>query len=77
MRLVTLYKDSGSGDGGCPSVHLDLDSGRVIVQGPLADQATLDRLPDVLPGEHAVVFDTPEVLLNATAALRARTGDVR
>ena len=54
MRLTTLAKDGNSGEQGCPSVHRDEDSGRLIFQGPGVDMA---HLPNALPGEQAVALD--------------------
>ena len=65
MRLTTLAKDGNSGEQGCPSIHRDEDSGRIVFQGPGVDMA---HMPNVLPGEQAVVLD--EVILrNAVRAL--------
>ena len=58
MRLTTLAKDGNSGEQGCPSIHRDEDSGRIVVQGPGVDMA---HMPSALPGEQAVVLD--EVIL--------------
>lgn len=51
MRLVQLAKDPGSGTVGCPSVHLDADTGDLVVQG---DAVSMEHLPTPLPGEQAV-----------------------
>jgi hypothetical protein len=65
MRLTTLAKDGNSGEQGCPSIHRDEDSGRIVFQGPGVDMA---HMPNALPGEQAVVLD--EVILrNAARAL--------
>ena len=65
MRLVLLAKDPDSGTVGCPSVHLDRDTGRLVVQG---DGVDIDRLPDPLPGEQAVSID-PAVVAAAMREL--------
>ncbi|MEV6544381.1 DUF6879 family protein [Streptomyces sp. NPDC051665] len=50
------FNGTGSGGGGCPSVHEDLDSGEVIVHGPqLTDPADLAQLQHLDPGEIAIV----------------------
>ena len=41
MRLTTLAKDGDSGEQGCPSIHRDDDSGRIVFQGPGVDMAQL------------------------------------
>lgn len=65
MRLRQLAKDSGSGTIGCPSVHLDEDSGNLVVQGDGVDMA---HLPTPLPGEQAVSLK-PEIVRDAARAL--------
>lgn len=62
MRLRLLAKDGNSGEQGCPSVHRDEDSGRLVFQGDGVDMA---RLPHALPGEQAVVLD--EVIVRDAA----------
>jgi hypothetical protein len=65
VRLTTLAKDGNSGEQGCPSIHRDEDSGRIVFQGPGVDIA---QLPNALPGEQAVALE--EVILrNAVRAL--------
>ncbi|MEU6376829.1 DUF6879 family protein [Streptomyces sp. NPDC046909] len=50
------FNGTGSGGGGCPGVHEDLDTGEVIVHGPqLTDPADLARLQHFDAGEVAVV----------------------
>ncbi|MFD9442092.1 DUF6879 family protein [Streptomyces sp. NPDC060001] len=50
------FNGTGSGEGGCPSVHEDLDSGEVIVHGPpLQDPADVAQLQHLDPGEVAIV----------------------
>lgn len=51
MHLIQLAKDPGSGTVGCPSVHLDADTGDLVVQG---DAVSMEYLPTPLPGEQAV-----------------------
>ncbi|GAB2731891.1 DUF6879 family protein [Streptomyces bullii] len=51
------FNGTGSGGGGCPGVHEDLDSGEVIVHGPpLTDPADLAQLQYLDDGEVAVVI---------------------
>lgn len=61
MKLETLAKDAGSGDGGCPSVHLDHMDSQLVVQGELVSNGDL---PDYLPGEAGVKI-SPEIVLEA------------
>lgn len=50
------FNGTGSGGGGCPGVHEDLDSGEIIVHGPpLTDPGELARLQHFDEGEVAVV----------------------
>lgn len=50
------FNGTGSGGGGCPSIHEDLDTGEVIVHGPpLTDPADLAQLQHLDAGEVAVV----------------------
>ncbi|GGX33679.1 hypothetical protein GCM10010383_74990 [Streptomyces lomondensis] len=49
------FNGTGSGGGGCPAVHEDLDSGEVIVQGPPLSPEDLSRLQHLGEGEIAVV----------------------
>jgi len=65
MRLTMLAKDGGSGEQGCPSIHRDADTGRLVFQGPGVDMA---HLPNALPGEQAVALDEA-VLRDAVRAL--------
>lgn len=62
MRLTLLAKDGNSGEQGCPSVHLDEDSGRLVFQGEGVDMV---HMPNALPGEQAVVLD--EVIVRDAA----------
>jgi hypothetical protein len=70
MKTTLLAKDSGSGNGGCPSVHWRED-GMAVVQAPEVDAATFGHLPNVLPGERAVCID-PQVILAAADEIRQR-----
>lgn len=50
------FNGTGSGGGGCPGVHEDLDSGDVIIHGPqLTDPQDVARLQHLGPGEIAIV----------------------
>ncbi|MFD3835296.1 DUF6879 family protein [Streptomyces sp. NPDC058642] len=50
------FTGTGSGGGGCPGVHEDLDTGEVIVHGPqLTDPTDLARLQYLDAGEVAVI----------------------
>lgn len=50
------FNGTGSGGGGCPGVHEDLDTGEVIVHGPpLTDPGDLAKLQHLDEGEVAVV----------------------
>lgn len=50
------FNGTGSGGGGCPGVHEDLDTGEVIVHGPqLTDPEDLGRLRHLGPDEIAIV----------------------
>jgi hypothetical protein len=64
VMLRRLYKDQGSGGGGCPSVYAE--DGSFVVVGDRADQdpAVAEGLTDLLPGEVAVRIPE-EVLLGA------------
>jgi hypothetical protein len=64
VMLRRLYKDQGSGGGGCPSVYAE--DGAFVVVGDRADQdpAVAEGLTDLLPGEVAVRVPE-EVLLGA------------
>ncbi|MFF3517391.1 DUF6879 family protein [Streptomyces sp. NPDC002573] len=45
MARRLRFNGTGSGEGGCPAVHEDLDSGEVIVQGrPITDPGDLRQL---------------------------------
>lgn len=65
MHLVQLAKDGNSGTVGCPSVHLDTDSGDLVVQG---DGISMEHLPTPLPGEQAVRI-SPEIVRAAAVRL--------
>ncbi|MGH3630905.1 MAG: hypothetical protein ACRDRL_26110 [Sciscionella sp.] len=64
MRLELLAKDSGSGDAGCPSVHLDHTDGMLVVQGEHVDNS---ELPHHLPGEGGVKISS-EIVRDAIRA---------
>jgi len=70
MKTTMLAKDTGSGGGGCPSLHLRED-GMVVVQAPEVDADTFSGLPNVLPGERGV-YIKPEVILAAAEVLKRR-----
>lgn len=53
MKLTKLYKDPGSGNGGCQTVYLG-ENGDVVIQGDELDAETFAQLENVLPGENAV-----------------------
>lgn len=70
MARRLRFNGTGSGEGGCPSVHEDLDSGEIIVHGPALtgseDVAQLQHLgegevPIVVPRELLVDFGPKEV----------------
>lgn len=65
MRLTTLAKDGGSGEQGCPSIHRDEDTGRLVFQGSGVDIA---QMPHALAGEQAVVLDE-DIVREAIRAL--------
>jgi hypothetical protein len=66
MRLETLAKDKDSGDGGCPSVHLDHDDMQLVVQG---EQMSNGDLPNYLPGEGGVKI-SPSIVVEAMQRYR-------
>ncbi|MFC7980184.1 DUF6879 family protein [Streptomyces cinereoruber] len=56
MTRRLRFNGTGSGEGGCPAVHEDLDSGEVIVHGPpLTDPKEVGQLRHLGEGEVAVV----------------------
>ncbi|AJE80763.1 hypothetical protein SLNWT_0387 [Streptomyces albus] len=56
MARQLRFNGTGSGEGGCPAVHEDLDSGEIIVHGPpLEDPADIAQLKHLDEGEVAVV----------------------
>ena len=71
MNTHLLAKNTASGNGGCPGLHLAED-GTVVALGPAADADTFARLPNVLPGERAVCGIEPDVILRAADELRRR-----
>jgi hypothetical protein len=70
MKLTMLFKDQGSGGGGCPSIYLD-EAGDFVVQGHVLDGDTEANLANVLPGEAAVRISR-DIMLGALEAYRAR-----
>lgn len=68
MNLELLSKDPGSGNGGCPSVHLDHEDGMCVAQGP---QVNTSELPSCLPGEVGVKL-SPQIILEAMRVYRAK-----
>jgi hypothetical protein len=68
MKLETLAKDGGSGDGGCPSVHLDHDDMQLVVQGEHVDN---HELPNYLPGEGGVKI-APGIVTEAIRLYRGK-----
>lgn len=65
MDLVQLAKDPDSGRIGCPSVHLDRNTDRLVVVGEGIDMA---NIPNPLPGEQAVSLK-PEIVREAARAM--------
>lgn len=56
MARRLRFNGTGSGNGGCPSIHEDLDSGEIIVHGPpLADPADIAQLQHLSEGEQAII----------------------
>ncbi|WP_282693023.1 DUF6879 family protein [Streptomyces sp. CC208A] len=56
MTRRLRFNGTGSGEGGCPAVHEDLESGEVIVHGPpLTEPGDVDQLRHLGEGEVAVV----------------------
>ncbi|AJF68182.1 DUF6879 family protein [Streptomyces vietnamensis] len=56
MARQLRFNGTGSGGGGCPSIHEDLNSGEIIVHGPpLTDQDDISQLQHLNDGEIAVV----------------------
>ena len=69
MTRRLRFNGTGSGEGGCPAVHEDLDSGEIIVHGPrLTDPAVIaqlqhlgaDEIPIVVPRNTLVDFGPKE-----------------
>ncbi|MER5794496.1 DUF6879 family protein [Streptomyces sp. NPDC001980] len=69
MTRRLRFNGTGSGEGGCPAVHEDLDSGEIIVHGPrLTDPAAIaqlqhlgaDEIPIVVPRNTLVDFGPKE-----------------
>ncbi|MDT0459645.1 hypothetical protein RM550_28685 [Streptomyces sp. DSM 41527] len=64
MARRLRFNGTNSGDGGCPALHKDLDTGEWIVQGkPLTDPEDLGQLQHFHDGETAVVVP-PELLVD-------------
>ncbi|KOY57981.1 MULTISPECIES: DUF6879 family protein [unclassified Streptomyces] len=70
MARRLRFNGTGSGGGGCPAIHEDLDSGEVVVHGlPLSDPEDIAQLrhlgegevPIVVPRELLVDFGPKEV----------------
>ncbi|MFG3499487.1 DUF6879 family protein [Streptomyces sp. NPDC047928] len=56
MARRLRFNGTGSGEGGCPSIHEDLDSGEIVVHGPpLTDPSDLAQLRHLSPGEVPIV----------------------
>ncbi|GGX32034.1 DUF6879 family protein [Streptomyces chryseus] len=56
MTRRLRFNGTGSGEGGCPSLHEDLDSGEIIVHGPpLTDPEDIAQLQHLSEGETAIV----------------------
>lgn len=69
MARRLRFNGTGSGEGGCPAVHEDLDTGEVIVHGPrLTDPDALaqlqhlgeDEIPIVMPRNTLIDFGPKE-----------------
>ncbi|WP_432087394.1 DUF6879 family protein [Streptomyces sp. bgisy095] len=72
MTRRLRFNGTGSGEGGCPAVHEDLDSGEVIVHGPpLTDPKEVGQLRHLGEGEVAVVVPR-ELLTDWTPKGKAR-----
>ncbi|WP_228983015.1 DUF6879 family protein [Streptomyces sp. DH12] len=62
MARRLRFNGTGSGEGGCPSIHEDQDSGEIIVHGPpLTDPENITQLRHLSPGEVPIVV--PRALL--------------
>ncbi len=71
MKTTPLAKNTSSGNGGCPGLHLAED-GTIVALGPTSDSRTLGQLPNVLPGELAIGGIDPDVIVRAADELRRR-----
>jgi hypothetical protein len=69
METTLLAKNTSSGGGGCPGLHLGAD-GKIVALGPDADAATFAQLPNVLPGERAICGIDPDVIVRAADEIR-------
>ncbi len=69
-NLEYLWKDEGSGGGGCPALYRVLDNGVAgyVVQGKTIDDATRATLRQLADDEDAVFV--PANVLDRLAALR-------
>ncbi|NUT29845.1 MAG: hypothetical protein HOV84_28720 [Streptomyces sp.] len=72
MARRLRFNGTGSGGGGCPSVHEDLDSGEVVVHGPpLTEPEDVAQLQHLSEGEVAIVVPR-ELLVDWTPRERTR-----
>ncbi|MEU6508607.1 DUF6879 family protein [Streptomyces sp. NPDC046942] len=72
MARRLRFNGTGSGGGGCPSVHEDLDSGEVIVHGPpLIEPEDVAQLQHLSEGEVAIVVPR-DLLVDWTPKERTR-----
>ncbi|MER6475510.1 DUF6879 family protein [Streptomyces filamentosus] len=72
MARRLRFNGTGSGGGGCPSIHEDLESGEVIVHGPpLTGSQDVAQLQHLSDGEVAVVVPR-ELLTDWTPKDRTR-----
>lgn len=62
-----LAKDGDSHENGCESAYL-VESGLMLVQGPVADADTWANVKNPLPGEGGVLIK-PEILAEAVRKL--------
>jgi hypothetical protein len=72
MNLTKLYKDPGSGNGGCPTVYL-AENGELVVQGNELDPHTESQLENVLPGERGVRISI-EIVIGAIERYKRQQG---
>jgi hypothetical protein len=69
-KLIKLYKDPNSGNGGCPTVYAG-SPGRLVIQADQVDADTYSELENVLPGEMAVEIDAA-IILRAAEIYKAQ-----